>query len=459
MNKSRTSYAILGVVFLYLIWVNFQMPMMADDYRYAQNWRQSDHLKTWMDIVEFQIRHYLEWGGRSVAHTLAQSMLFLGKPVFNLLNSLMYLIFLAVLYYHVKGSVTRRFDPMVLAGILFLAWFCFPTFGETSVWLLGSCNYLWMTTLVLLFLLPYRLAVARTFAERENLSDVLAPWMFAGGILAGWTNENTGLMMLLAIAAVNFFCWKKGRLKSWMLFGMLGAAFGYGALIFAPGNYVRVESAQMGEYSFLQNHIIDPLKTMSTLFLHQLPIYLVGVALARRMVRYKKNASAVEWKNWLSRNKEILCSGASYIILSYTALIAMFAAPTFPQRAGMGAAAFLLIGVTSLLKLDVCRDFLLFRRKRLCGIVMAGLWILSAVWAAQAYQTIQAEHQIRMAAIAEARRAGIRDMRVPPFSVKDRTAFGLVVVNDIGTDPEKFRSVYYARYFGFQTMARMKPDQ
>lgn len=450
-----TSFIILFALFSYMLLINFYTPLMADDYRYAQNWEQTRHLESWSDIVDFQVVHYLEWGGRSVAHSFAQAMLFLGKPVFNVLNSLVFILLIVCIYYHARGQVTKDFEPMFLLVVMFLTWFCIPTLGETSIWLTGSCNYLWMTTLVLVFLLPYRLAVVKNFSQNKLMTDFLPTVMFIFGVLAGWTNENTGLMLIGALVLANLYCWQQRCLKNWMLFGLLGAVFGYGCLVFAPGNYVRIEEATAEDYSFVQNHIIDPMKTISTLTLKQLPIYLLLMYLVRRIFQYKKQfLNSGKWLAWKEENAEILWSSCCYIGLSFLALLVMCAAPTFPQRAGMGAMVFLLIGTLNLWRLNIYAECISVKNKKIFAILMVGLWSIVAIWAGNGYHTLYVENQARLANIIEAKANGVQDMRVQAFSVENRSAFGIVVVNDVGEELYKFRSVYYAKYFGFATMAR-----
>lgn len=457
-ERLKTKFApivVITVIFVYMLVINSYMPMMADDYRYAMNWGQTHHLSGIREIVEFQFHHYMEWGGRSIAHSIAQLMLFLGKPVFNVANSVVFITFLLLIYWHATVTFTKKIRLGLLMSVVFFCWFCLPTFGEITVWLLGSCNYLWMTTLILAFLLPYRLDTARQLNIFVKHSGKASLGMFLVGILAGWTNENSGFVLLLAAGGASFYCWKQKRLDKWMLWGLAGAIIGYSLLVAAPGNYHRMLTAEQGEYTFFQNHVIDPLKTMGTLALHQLPIYLLMFALLRKLFIYRRNAlQNSTWNAWKTKNAEVLWSSFIYIGLSFIALMMMFVSPTFPQRAGLGAVAFLIIGVLNLLRMSLYQDFILFRKEKVVSMCVLILWLVVAVNALGKYQTIHAENQERLAYIEKCRELKIDSIKVPPFSVHDRSVLGIVVVNDIGENPTVFRSIYYARYFGFEKMSR-----
>lgn len=448
---------VLGVLFCYMLLINSYMPMMADDYRYAMNWSQTGHLSGIGEIAAFQVQHYMEWGGRSIAHSIAQLMLLAGKPVFNVANSIVFLAFLLLLYWHAVAAVKKSFRTGLLLSVVFFCWFCLPTFGETAIWLVGSCNYLWMTTFVLGFLLPYRLAAAGAAPAWLQKGGTRSLLMFIFGIIAGWTNENTGMILLLASGSAAMYCWKKRQFASWMLWGFAGALLGYGLLLGAPGNYSRMLTAEQGNYSLLQNHLIDPLKTMGTLFSHQLPIYITLFVLLRQLMAHRKQLQKSHlWSAWKEQQAEILYSSALYIALSFVAQLMMFASPTFPQRAGFGAAAFLIIGVLSLLRLPLYENFIVFRKERLLSGIIAILWLGLALSAAGKYHTLYLENQQRLAYIAECQAAKLTNIQVRPFSIEDRSALGIVVVNDIGSNAKVFRSLYYARYFGFESMSREK---
>lgn len=96
-KKLRESIIILILIFFLFLILNILTPIIADDFGYALN-LDKNHLRGIKDIINFQIVHYNAWGGRSVAHTIAQFFLMLPKWIFNIFNSLCFTCLIYFIY-------------------------------------------------------------------------------------------------------------------------------------------------------------------------------------------------------------------------------------------------------------------------------------------------------------------------------------------------------------------------
>ena len=85
LNKNQKKI-FLVLIFASMLILNFLTPLLADDYSYGLNLNEK-RIASIMDIFDYQVWHYFNWGGRTVAHTLAQILLVFPKAVFNILNS------------------------------------------------------------------------------------------------------------------------------------------------------------------------------------------------------------------------------------------------------------------------------------------------------------------------------------------------------------------------------------
>ncbi len=113
-------------------------------------------VQSWGDIFRSQWSHYFTWGGRTVAHTLAQWVLWQGKWLFDILNSFAFVLLLLLIYWHsLGGKVTGHLRPTRLFFIFLCVWAFVPALPTVLFWVLGACNYLWMLDILLVFLLPY----------------------------------------------------------------------------------------------------------------------------------------------------------------------------------------------------------------------------------------------------------------------------------------------------------------
>ncbi|WP_195218113.1 DUF3329 domain-containing protein [Turicibacter sanguinis] len=234
-------------ILILLIWgiliynINCKTFFTADDYTYHfvyESFMPTDETKRVEnigDIFYSMYNHYFLWGGRIPAHFIAQLFLLWGKPIFNILNTLAYLILAIVVCIHINPS--KRINLFNLTMVLLLFWFFIPQFGLSVFWLSGACNYLWNTLIILMFLVPYRVFLHQ---YKINNSKLFAFIMLISGVVAGWTNENTGGAMICLILLFNYVLYyQKIKVPIWNKMGLFGAIIGFLTLILAPGNRVR----------------------------------------------------------------------------------------------------------------------------------------------------------------------------------------------------------------------------
>lgn len=220
--------AIMSVVYAALLLMNFLVVPTSDDLGYSIS-------NGIIDIFRREYLQYMTWTGRSVAHIIARSFLAMPKLVFNLFNSACFVYLCWMIYCHATGS-RKKNQPILFGLIVTLVFLCVPFFGQTVLWETGSCNYLWTTSIILTFLWPYRISLENEKRHPEWYWLAMIP----AGIIAGWTNENTGgalILMIILIMALRKL--RHMTIPVWMLTGLAGAVSGFAVMIMAPGNKVR----------------------------------------------------------------------------------------------------------------------------------------------------------------------------------------------------------------------------
>ena len=236
INNKKIFIISVILVFILVFVLNHFTPLIADDYSYS--FGLNGKINSIKDIIDYQVHHWQTWGGRSIAHSIAQLFLMLPKLTFNICNSLVYALFTLLLYKHIVGK-SKILNPALYIIINLLAWFILPVYGQNMIWLIGSCNYLWMTTFVLAFLLPYRLTIDDD-KNSKNIIKIIVMFLF--GIIAGWSNENTSAVMLLAIIIfIGYKLYNKKKISLWYYSGFIGSLIGFLMMVLAPGNSVRSE--------------------------------------------------------------------------------------------------------------------------------------------------------------------------------------------------------------------------
>ena len=233
-------FVLITTVFLSMHMFNEYTPLMMDDYDYSFSWSTGQPISGVSDIIASQAAHYRLWGGRSVVHTLTQLFLWLGKPVFNVCNTLAYLLLLFAI------CELASWRSAVGVFLMNIALFCLvPFYGTVFLWLDGSCNYLWGTLLAIMPLFIQRSARKGGFFSSNHVACFLAVPLC---LIAGWTNENTACavfaMMLLACAADTFTA--RRRVPAWEWAALAAQLAGVLLMLLSPGNFARASSSESG---------------------------------------------------------------------------------------------------------------------------------------------------------------------------------------------------------------------
>lgn len=234
-------FFVIALSFAILLFLNILTPLISDDITYLFVFGETDRISSIADVIQSQINHYYMWGGRSVVHFIAQVLLMLPSYVADILNTMMYLVYVSLIYYHIKGK-DRKNSLSLFVLINMAIWFFQPVFGDTILWTTGASNYLWGTTIILLFLIPYR--IYNGTESKLSLNLVLACTLFVWGVMAGWTNENTaGAMILMVVLFLLYYRSNRWRVPVWGVFGLIGSLIGFSIMILAPGNFERAGGA------------------------------------------------------------------------------------------------------------------------------------------------------------------------------------------------------------------------
>ena len=255
LNSSRS--LILFVVFAGFFFLRTTLlPLSHDDYAYAFIWDGANggnleqmyidppeletrqRVESLSDIFQSMESHYFTWGGRIFAHGLAQFFIWLGKPAFDIANTVIF-IFLILTIINLSNT-WLKISRKALVWI-FLCLFLFAAASLMSLfWLTGSCNYMWMSFFQLFFLTPYVKALRSGEAGNSILNFLL---MILLGLAAGWSNEAGALATVFLTIFLIIMCNIKGIFRAWMPAGLIALIIGCAFMILAPGNFARLEFA------------------------------------------------------------------------------------------------------------------------------------------------------------------------------------------------------------------------
>jgi len=136
------------------------------------------HDAGFMDFLRAQYDHYMTSNGRCADFFATLFCAYLGKPLFNVVNTLMF----AAMVHLVSLLSTSRRSVLVLAMFIAYVGLWFPVPGQTMLFVAGSCNYMWaiVASLLMVYLL-------RKYSRQTHLGK-----------------GKTILLILLAFIAGNF---------------------------------------------------------------------------------------------------------------------------------------------------------------------------------------------------------------------------------------------------------------
>lgn len=440
MQISTRSYCYLLFWFGLIALGSNLTPYFANDYRYFMVQGTHDYVASFSDILVSQYAHYFEWGGRSVAHTIAQTLLWWGKPISGVAQALCYVTLILFIYYNAYGirpTLRLRLMPIFVISLLLFAQT--RAYGEVVFNIVSSANYMWTTTIVLMFLLPYRISMAH---QVQMPSWLFLPFMLILGVLAGWSNENTAAAVATGLGLYLLYNLKERRLRLWQCVGYGGFLVGFALLIFAPGNQARLESMEEHGFDVLE-HTISSID----IFLESLVVCVLLVIMTIYL-RTRVRTAALQY------SEPALYHGSMWFIyIGAFSLVLMIFSPNFPARAATAFSVFTIIGILGLAKLLLERfDTILPPKISKILLYVGTLFMVSAMINAL-YCTIilNNDQKVRDAQILEQLDAGSKHLVVSPMHAY---TYKYVYVADVRANPNYWTNKILASFLGVESISR-----
>lgn len=232
--KKKEWFGIIGIAVLTILgfMVHQKTPFMMDDIWYSTNLATEEPLNNLWDIIEGQIWHFNNWGGRCITHGVLQLTLMMSERGADILNVIMTLL---LAYMICVTAKKKSISSYFMAFALLFAWNA--NMKMSMFWQAGTVNYVYSTVWILLFIQPF----LDEWRDEQRKFPLISAWMLPLGICAGWSNENMGPTCFLLALATVIYCvkWKKIKVKLWMFLGTLGSFVGSILVVVAPGNFAR----------------------------------------------------------------------------------------------------------------------------------------------------------------------------------------------------------------------------
>ncbi len=189
-------------------------------------------------LLASQQAHYMTWSGRFFCQSIVQ--IFCGlteRPVFELCNAVVCLVFILLALRLAKIKMDEPFRVFMVSVVMYLILASLPFDPPFLI------NYLWMGTVILLWL--------NLFSIRKRRSFPALAVLFLVSVIAGNSQEAFSVPLAGALAVWILLRRFKLDTMQWVL----AAGFFVGALLVvgAPGNYERLGEVNSGNSSVLKN--------------------------------------------------------------------------------------------------------------------------------------------------------------------------------------------------------------
>ncbi|MCL2051089.1 MAG: DUF6056 family protein [Lachnospiraceae bacterium] len=217
-----------------------------DDYMYHFYWESylpsPPPYKTISSIGDFfasQFNHWQHYNSRFVAFFFSHLFMQFPKIIFNIFNSIAFCALGGILYATMlKLTDNKEWNPVELLSLYVGMWFILPQFALTTLFLSGSCHYLWPAIIYMgLFYLYLHLE-----DRKLNIFKTICICIFA--FFAGATNENSGAMMILVMGLLTLkYYLQNNHVQAWKLLIILTGLIGWLLIVRGPGSFGQERSA------------------------------------------------------------------------------------------------------------------------------------------------------------------------------------------------------------------------
>lgn len=303
------------------------IPFMMDDLWYSTKLSCEEPVRNLRDIVESQVWHYFNWGGRSITHAILQLTLLAGEKAADILNVAVTLILAAVICLVAGIKKNGRMFGMFSAIALLIG--MNANWKMSMFWQAGAANYLYITVFILLYLYCY----LRETDSTKKLFGITF-WIIPLGLLAGWSNENMGpAVWLTSLAVIGIRLHQHVKIPVWMFLGNISCLLGSVMVIIAPGNFVRSAEVEENQYGLLWRCFLRGYAQSKAVCEYLFPTLIV---LAAMLV-----ISKCILKLPIGKKNLLLIVGA---VLSWGAMVL---SPHYPDRASFGTMVMLICVIIS----------------------------------------------------------------------------------------------------------------
>ena len=280
--KRYTFWVFYGLVFCLFYLLSYFTPVdFGDDTNYKLVFGEGRPIENISDVFVSVYNHYFIQHGRIPFVFFSQ--LFdgvLGKSLFDIANAIMLCLTLFLLLFYAHQQ--RSFFVSVLA--LFLAFVFLPAFEETHLWLVGSTDYLWASTFIIVFFILFR-----KYGQEKNSVHLL--WLCPYALIAAMYHE--GFSLAISFGLLVYLClFRKTAFHAAAFPVALAFMIGTALLAFAPGTLRRTHADNGIDLVYIGTRVVAGVYSLFlTLRIFWLAVILLAYLYRKNRIGFNEFAS------------------------------------------------------------------------------------------------------------------------------------------------------------------------
>jgi hypothetical protein len=249
----RNKYFLCSLILTsYVLILNVLTPYVADDFVYMFSLRDGKRITSFFQIFPSLYENYLSNNGRIVPHFFAQFFLMGPKWIFNIANTVMFVVLIALMIR--LAGVGKKFSAILYFLVPILIWQFMPGFGQVFLWEDGSFNYAWSYTFAVIYLIPYvRLLLGQKEGWFSDKADEKIGWKIAFCIytffFGNYSESVSFSAIFISFLMLLFVCLMEKQWKrfSFYVAPVICGALGYLLILVSPGETTHVDSKSVGD--------------------------------------------------------------------------------------------------------------------------------------------------------------------------------------------------------------------
>ncbi len=434
-------YIVLALSFITIYIFSALTPIMSDDIGSTQY-----TLSTFGLLLRDCYEEYLHWNGRQVTHFIQRVFLAGPKWFFDIINSAVFVLTVLFMYFNVDKKNKKDIAAFLLT--LLLVWKYAVSFGETILWEMGSCNYLFGAFIIIGFICLYRHHLNNdSEVDGYKVSVLSAVMLFILGVLAGWCNENSSGGCLVIVALYTFDYWtKKKKVKAWMVSGLLGNIVGLILLVIAPGNYERMGVMGDENHEGILKYVGRFLK-IDAVFRNYFMIMLIIIGIAV-IYGILKGIALKSYKTTFI-----------FLVAGIATSFALIVMPPPMDRAHFCAGLFITVACVNAVNQIPKEDLYANLMKYSLIVVFLVTMYFEYISAGANLMRINRELQERERIVAEQVAGGQQDVYVPMIRPEWETRFTFIYKNDVEEKADSWGGYLYSELYGVNSVTGVPREE